>query len=295
MATPHRPAIDKQLESMPPLPITVTRVLEVTENPLSSANDLMKAILPDQTMCLAILKFANSVIYGRPKKVASLEMAIVVLGFDEIRTIVLGKAAVTAIRHNLREHRNNLTKFWEHAFTCGLAARIIADHLGMKSGQLFMAGLLHDFGKLAQLLAYPQQYDITTRSSLISNVTSLAEEQLRFSASHAAAGARLLQHWQFPDMLVAALRYHHAPEQANIFSRYALVVQLADFLAHCCTLVQQPDEQRLKDLLDRHLPEFLRQWQDSQLPWEETTLEYLYTWTKVDRQHGSAILDILAV
>jgi HD-like signal output (HDOD) protein len=100
MTTQHA-SIDKQLERLPPLPITVTWVLRVTANPESSANDLMKAILPDQTMCVTVLRVANSALYGRPKKVASLEKAIVVLGFDEVRSIVLGKAVLTTFRDML--------------------------------------------------------------------------------------------------------------------------------------------------------------------------------------------------
>jgi HD-like signal output (HDOD) protein len=294
MTTSRQPSIDKQLEALPPLPITVARVMEVTANPLSSANDLMKAILPDQAMCVAILKIANSVLYGRPKKVASLETAIVVLGFDEIRNIVLGKAAVTTFRDVLKTRHKELENFWDHAFTCGLAARIVAEHLGLQSGQFFIAGLLHDFGKLAMLLAFDQRYDPGRWFTEISTPGMLSAEMDSFSTTHAEVGSRLLQHWQFPDTLISSLRYHHAPGQAGKLVGYALVVQLADFLAHCCRHPERLDERFLKELLQRDLPGFLENWQQRKLPWEETTLEYLFAWLKVDREHGSSILDILA-
>jgi HD-like signal output (HDOD) protein len=294
MTHTRQPGIDKQLEALPPLPLTVAQVMEVTADPLSSANDLMKAILPDQAMCVAILKIANSALYGRPKKVASLETAIVVLGFDEIRNIVLGKAAVTTFSDIFKTRRAALKHFWDHAFTCGLAARIVAEHLGLQSGQFFIAGLLHDFGKLAMLLAFDRRYDPDRWLSEISTEASLAGEIELFSTTHAEVGGRLLHHWHFPDTLISALRYHHLPRQAGKLVGYALVVQLADFLAHCCALTEDPDDDALKELLARNLPGFLDTWQERNLPWEETTLEYLFAWLKVDRKHGSSILDILA-
>ncbi|BDD89330.1 HDOD domain-containing protein [Desulfofustis limnaeus] len=293
MTTQH-PSIDKQLERLPPLPVTVTRVLHVTANPESSANDLMKAILPDQTMCVTILRVANSALYGRPKKVASLEKAIVVLGFDEIRSIVLGKAALTTFRDMLRNHQAELEGFWDHAFTCGLAARIIAEYIGLQSGQFFMAGLLHDFGKLAMLLAFPGKYEIRNWMTALSDGRLLKQEMADFGVSHAVVGSRLLQHWQFPDTLISALRHHHQPNQAGSHCGYALVVQLADFLAHCCNAEEKPNETTLKELLAEQLPAFVEQWRQGKLPWEETTLEYLFAWLWVDRSHGRAILDILA-
>ena len=86
-----RSSIEKQIESLPPLPITVSRVMEALADTDCSANNLVKAILPDQAMCMAILKIANSVLYGRPKRVSSLETAVMVLGFNEVQSIVLGK------------------------------------------------------------------------------------------------------------------------------------------------------------------------------------------------------------
>ena len=95
----HITEVLNQIDSFPALPATVNRVIEITGNPESSANDLMQAILPDQSMCIAILKLANSAFFGRPRKVASIEEAIVVLGFQEIRNIILTQAVLTLSRN----------------------------------------------------------------------------------------------------------------------------------------------------------------------------------------------------
>jgi len=290
----HQSPIERQLEALPPLPPTVTRVIELTANPESSANDLVKALLPDQTMCVTILKFANSVLYGRPKKVSSLETAVMVLGFTEIQGIVMAKAAVTSFCKLFEENRQMLDQFWNHAFNCGLAARIISENMNLKSGQFFIAGLLHDLGKLAMALTYKENY--MAEDWLLNFTTSqeLAHEKEQFSISHDEIGARLLERWKFPDNLVSALRHHHAAAPAESSSDYPLVIQVADFLSHLLNLAEPPDERQLKTLFEQNLPAFESRWQQQQLPWQDITLEWWFTWLQVDAKHGSEILDVLA-
>ncbi len=294
MNVPESLLIKQQIEAFPPMPITVSRVLEVTNNPESSANDLVKAILPDQTMCIAVLKIANSVLYGRPKQVDSLETAVTVLGFNEIQSIVLGKAAVTAFKEIAKAHAKEIDLFWDHAFTCGLAARIIGEHINKASGQFFIAGLLHDIGKLAMLLIFGEKYNASKWFSGLSDAAKLEEEKTTFATNHDIVGGQLLQHWQFPDTLIAALGYHHAPQSAPKLSIYPLIIQVADFLSFMCIQPETADELTLKTALHEHLPNFEQQWRQLNLPLEEITLESWYAWLKVDRGNGSDILDILA-
>jgi HD-like signal output (HDOD) protein len=295
MNEPKLLSIAQQIEAFPLMPITVSKVIEVTNNPESSANDLVKAILPDQTMCIAILKIANSVLYGRPKKVSSLENAVSVLGFNEIQNIVLAKAAVKAFKQIPKEHKKEIDMLWDHAFTCGLAARIIGEHITQPSGQFFIAGLLHDIGKLAMLLILGKKYNTSTWLSGLSNSAKLEEEKETFSITHDEVGARLLKHWQFPDTLIAAVNYHHAPHSSPNLQIYPLIIQVADFLSLMYDQNQAADEQTLKTGLNEHLPNFEEQWRLQNLPLEEITLESWYTWLKVDKSHGSDILDILAL
>lgn len=288
-------SIERHIESLPPLSTTVTEVLAAVNNPESSANDLVKAILPDQAMCLAILKIANSALYGHSKQIGSLESAVVVLGFNEVQNIVLAKAAVQAIKPSLRSHEQQLKPFWEHSFTCGLAARVIGESINQPSGQFFVAGLFHDIGKLAMLIALGEKYDADKWLKGFSTAAKLEEEKATFAVSHDLIGSRLLQRWQFPDNLVAALRYHHSPGNAPKLLGYPLIIQLADFLSSMYILPEPPDERMLKTSLDTYLPDFVPQWLKMKLPWEDITLESWFAWLKVDRDNGSGVLDILAM
>lgn len=292
--SPKTRSIQEQIESFPALPVTVTRVMEITADPESTANDLVKAILPDQSMCVAILKMANSALYGRSKKISSVESAIVVLGFDEVQNIVLGKAAVSTFQPLFKDRKSELNQFWEHSFTCGLAAKNIGEHINLSTGQLFIGGLLHDIGKLAMLLAFGEDYDISKYLAGFTDTDRLQSEKSQFSTTHDMLGSQLLEHWLFPDTLVTALCYHHSPHKAEEVQLFPLVLQLADFLAYMCLQEESVDESTLKDALATHLPDFENQWQKHDTPWEETSLELWLNWLRVDREHGSAILDILS-
>ena len=105
-----------QVDSLPPLPSTVSKVLAVTADPESSQDDLVNAILPDQAMCVTILKFANSAFFGIPRDVATMSKAVNVLGFNEVHNIVLGKAVLNSFKKIGRKNKKAITAFWYHSF-----------------------------------------------------------------------------------------------------------------------------------------------------------------------------------
>ncbi|BHH81828.1 HDOD domain-containing protein [Desulforhopalus sp. 52FAK] len=294
MTNPKPLSIAQQVESFPLMPITVSKVIEVTNNPESCANDLVKAVLPDQTMCIAILKMANSALYGRPKKVASLETAVTVLGFNEVQNIVLAKATVGAFKQIPKKSKQDVELLWSHSFTCGLSARIIAEHINQDSGLLFIAGLLHDIGKLAMMLILEDRYESSRWLPGLSSQSKLDAEKENFTLTHDEVGGRLLKHWQFPDRLIEAVNYHHTPVLGPGEHIFPLILQLADFLSLMYEHNEAADEKTLKDALSWHLPDFEDHWRQQKLPLEDISLESWYNWLKVDIRHGSEILDILA-
>ncbi len=287
--------IDQIIDSLPPLPLTVAKVIKVTTNPQSSADDLLKAVVSDQTMCAAILKIANSVLYGHPQKISSLRTAIVVLGMEEVQSIVLGKAAISTFRALFKENKEELSLFWEHSFVCGLAAKIIAESLGLVTGQFFMGGLLHDIGKLVMFLAMPEKYLPKDWMLAFTSTARLEEEKVKFSVSHDIVGARLLRKWLFPENLTLALEYHHQPQNAPTLHGYPLVVQLADTLSFLCCNEGFLEEQRPITVVTHYLPEIQVLWESRNMQWDPVRIESWLAWLKIDREYGSSIINILSV
>jgi len=287
--------IDHIIESLPPLPLTVANVIKVTTNPDSSAEDLMKAVLPDQTMCAAILKIANSVLYGQSQKISSLQSAIVLLGINEVQSIVMGKAAISTFRSLFKENKEEMAIFWDHSFISGLAAKIIAENLGLVTGQFFMGGLLHDIGKLVMFLALPDQYSPRDWMIPFTNGERLEEEKTKFSVSHDVVGARLLRKWLFPENLILALEYHHHPEDSPSLHGYPLVVQLADILAFLCCHEDLAEDQNPANVVVEYLPDIKERWEERKLKWDPVGIESWLAWLKIDREYGSSIINVLSL
>lgn len=285
--------IEEKIDSFPPLPATVARVIEVTNTPESSASDLLRAVVSDQSICTAILKIANSSLFGRPKEVRSLESAIMVLGFNEVRSIVLANAVVSSFNVMTKQHKLAVTSFWEHAFTAGLAAKIIGEHLNRAAGQYFIAGLLHDIGKLAMLLTFDEEYPPATWMAKFSSEEQLSDEKHAFAISHGQIGSHLLRKWHFPEDILATIEFHHAPLEAIEFASFAQVIQLADALSYfCCNSIVEDND--LITSITTYLPGIEKRWLGLKLPWQDVLIELWYTWLKIDREHGSSIMTFLS-
>ena len=296
MSDTYYSRIEKNIDSFPSLPSTVAEVMNVVNHPESSAKELTQAILPDQSMCVAILKIANSVLYGRPKKVSSLETAITILGFDEIQNIVLSRSVLNSFGTVFKRNDQTIRDFWDHSFTCALAAKVIAEHFSISSpGRFFIGGLIHDIGKLAMLLTFPEEYPADHWLVGFSSHDKLDEERQLFSISHEEVGSRLLAKWDFPEALVNALQYHHNPGQCDKHQGFPLIIQLADALAYICCNMPKEEVKNVSQLISEMIPGVEKAWQQNNLPWENVKLDMWYSWAEIERRHGSSILSILVV
>ncbi len=223
-----------KIQSMPTLPTIALRVIEAASDPKSSANDLMKIISPDVSLTTKILKIANSPFYGLTREVSTLQHAVTVLGFLEIRTLVIVTAAFESFKDFEQNEKFDINKFWKHSFCCGLAARVIAKDLNNKSNELFVAGLLHDIGKLAMYLAFPIEF--MTHEEIMSPLkikyTAFEAEKGVFGMTHDEVGMKLLERWMFPKSLITAVGFHHHPRKADKKSLYPVIIHVADLLTH---------------------------------------------------------------
>lgn len=287
-------AIIRQVDSFPALPATVNKVMAVTGDPESTANDMMRAILPDQSMCATILKIANSAFFGLPRQVSTIERAVMVLGFEEIRNIVLGKAVFTSFQKMPKQSKEETDLFWDHSFTCGIAAKIIAADLGHSSSEMFIAGLIHDIGKLAMLMTFPQDYSLLFELSKPHQFRNVLHEYEEYSTSHDEIGRRILTRWLFPEKLINACGHHHHPEQLPINERQQpIIIQMADLLS---LMYCSPDNYSADDIstiFEDFLPESQSVWEEAELPWSPEQIGQWFEILLDQRKRDEAILDII--
>jgi len=233
-----------QIESMPTLPTVALRVMEVTSNPRSSASDLMKIVGPDISLTTKILKIANSPFYGLTREISSLQHAVTILGFKEIRNLVISTVAFESFKSFKQNKIFDINKFWRHSFCCGLAAKIIAVDLKNTSNELFVAGLIHDIGKLVMYIAFPVEFLklVDMMSPLKLKYTAFEAEKNVFEIVHDEVGMKLLKKWLFPESLITAVGFHHHPEAADKKSPFPIIVHVADILAHVYEMQLEKEE-----------------------------------------------------
>ncbi len=245
MSTHAASTLVTKLKSIPTLPTIALRVMEITANQKSSASDLMAIISPDVSLTTKILKIANSPFYGLTREISSLQHAVTVLGFKEIRNLVISSVAFESFKNLKQDGKFDITKFWRHSFYCALAAKNIAVNLKIESSDLFVAGLVHDIGKLAMYITFPSDYmmQLEIMDPVRLKYTSFEAEKSIFGMTHDEVGMKLLKKWMFPESLLIAVGYHHHPQEADNKSLFPIIVYVADILTHIYEM-QIEDEER---------------------------------------------------
>jgi HD-like signal output (HDOD) protein len=292
MSQANLDAIYGQIDALPSLPSIVTEVLEVTGDPESSANDLMRAILPDQSMCATILKIANSAFFGLPREVSTVEKAVMVLGFDEVKNIVLGKAVFNSFKELNSTNREGIESFWGHCFNCGLAAKVLAERINLSPSELFISGLIHDIGKLAMLLSFPTIYSHLLLASEENWMENISKEKELFFISHDEVAYTILKRWLFPSQLTRAVGYHHRPEKTESFQLLAATVQMADIIAHIDAYSINTKVTDYKALMMNARTDVFDQWHAHQLPCDEKEVDKWFSLLKASQEKDTAILTI---
>lgn len=286
-------ALYAQIDSLPSLPAIVSDVLEVTGDPESSANDLMRAILPDQSMCVAILKIANSAFFGLPREVSTLEKAVMVLGFDEIKNIVLAKAVFNSFKGMTANNKQIVEQFWSHSFTCGLAGKILAEQSDQSPSEGFIVGLLHDIGKLAMLITFPNIYSPLLQNNEPGGRKNLRRERELFFISHDEVARKILNRWLFPDRLIKAISGHHDPEGAEDMALLAATAQMADAMAYIEESTSgAAASEDFQNLLLQYNPSLFTIWQQENLEFGREEVVRWFELLRTSKEKDTAILTI---
>lgn len=211
-------SIEKALADLPALPNVVMRVLEETEKPSASAVNVEKLIASDQALASKVLRVVNSAYYGLSGQVSTLSQAIVILGMKQVRNLVLSVAAMGALKPKTSRQSEVLKLFWLHSLTAAAAGNFVAERKGLPSKDvetLFVAGLLHDIGRLFLFCTFTQTYDqVIAFSTEKGVVVERAEEQL-LGMNHGGIGAKMAKQWHLPEVLCSLIETHEGPLEAS--------------------------------------------------------------------------------
>ncbi|MDP2847413.1 MAG: HDOD domain-containing protein [Humidesulfovibrio sp.] len=215
----HRPSIDATLalvDNIPAFSKSVTRVLHLASDLNCSARDLLEVVSTDPVLTMKVLRLVNSAYFGRSQKVTSVHQAMVTLGLNTLKNVALSLAMLGALPKK-SSSGFDIDALWEHSLAVGLAARRLARQQNLsrtEAEDCFVAGLLHDVGKLVLAQFRPQEFADALDEARQQGRPLHEAERASIGVDHAELGAALARRWELPPALVNALAGHHDPEAA---------------------------------------------------------------------------------
>lgn len=228
----------REISHIATLPEVTLRIIELVEDPTSTAQDLHGVISNDPALSSRILKVVNSSFYGLPGQIASINRAIVMLGLNAVKNIAIAASLAKLFRGGDLTPSFSAKELWNHSNATAIGCKLISDGMGMGMGdEAYLAGLIHDIGIMVEM-----QYD---RSKLIDAldkagagpdgaplVSLLRTEQEVFGADHQHFGRGLCIKWKFPAPFSGATGFHHNPLSAPAEqTKLVAVVHAADCIA----------------------------------------------------------------
>lgn len=221
----------KSVRDLPPLPQSVERVLQLTDDPQSSVGEVAAAVSMDQALVADILKLANSAYYGFSRRIGTIQEAIVLLGFATVRSLIFASSVKGLLGRKMEGYFLEAGELWHHSLGCAVAARVVAKRARYRGVEnAFVAGLLHDIGKVVLSFYVRDQFAAIVELTKGSDMSFIQAERQVLGIDHCEVGSAIAQHWNLPDDLAAAIRDHHQPSRAGEARDLASIVHLADAL-----------------------------------------------------------------
>lgn len=219
------------IEDFAPLPAVATRVMDMVADPDTNAADLESVLQGDVSLVTAVLKLANSAFYGLRRQVISLRHALVLLGKNEVRDLVISRVMFRAFKVPEGRQKALMVGVWKHSLECALAAECIAEQCATESSMCFLGGMLHDIGKLVIVQKFLKEIEDLDRYGQLVEKNGLEVELELLGCGHDELGFQLLHRWMFPPQLVEVVQNHHRYDDIAVCGRPSQILILADLLS----------------------------------------------------------------
>lgn len=214
----------RQQKALPTLPGIVSKLTQMVADPKVSADRIGQIIAKDHILAAKILKLVNSAFYGFPGRISTVSNAVILLGFNVIRSLILSASIFETME-------KSLVGLWEHSLGCAALSNVIARRIGLNDPEeVSTAGLLHDIGKVVIRENLGEDISMVDEILLQKPMSLYAAEREILKTDHAEVGKRLGRRWNLPDMLTEPIAYHHEPKKSKIHYRVSAVVHVADVL-----------------------------------------------------------------
>lgn len=231
--------------NLPIIPQILVQLIDLCHQPEIDLQAVGKLIKKDAAMATKVLQLCNSAFIGARSAFVNVEQAVVYLGADTVKNLAISVSVQQVFRKVETNGLLNIDRFWYHSYQNAILARRIADAVAYPNpSEAYLAGLLHDLGKLLLWMAFPGKYvPLLLKGIRCHNGRLSFLEQEKLHINHCEAGAWLIEQWGLPLMIADAIRYHHHPvdevEQALPLTR---ITYLADLVSHSDNPEQECNE-----------------------------------------------------
>lgn len=234
-----------KIEELPTLPIVSQKILQLMTDENVSYRDIVKLVENDQSLALKIMKIANSAFFGSLTKISSLEHAMVKLGMNEVRSIVLA-VSVYDFFSNSDSGSFDRERFWKHGIICSQTAKYLGNYYRIGNDDtLFLSGLVHDMGK-AVLDEYFHDEFLNIVGYLEQKRSTFGEaEKAVLGTTHYQIAAKLMSQWKFPKKIILQVLYHHAPWADKTYETGSTMVYLANIVTKMAGYSCHKDEEEM--------------------------------------------------
>jgi len=225
-----------KIHNLPTPPIVFTQITKVVNNPDTSAYDIAAIISEDPALTAKVLKLTNSSFYGISGTITNVKQAIVILGLEAVKSLVISASVFESFTKSGKLDGNYLESFWRHSLSVAFMAKIICRVKKMGSIQLaeraFSGGLLHDIGKL--IISSHLTADHEKIAKILETDSRIPQDDAEMQTlgfNHADIGSYLAIKWNLPESIILAIQNHHDPRSVASDKETA-IIHLADYLAH---------------------------------------------------------------
>lgn len=226
--------IKKAVDDLPPMPTVIMKIQQLLSDPNSNTGQIAELIETDQAIAVKVLKLANSAFYGLSGKVTSIQHAAVILGYKTLGELITIAGFSGLMGKKLPGYGYNTDELWKHSLAVALGSKIIAEKIQPEAtNEMLTAGLIHDIGKIIlDPYVFEKRKDFETLLEN-ENLTFLEAEKQILGFDHADIASEVCKNWKLPDLLTAAIKYHHYPSLSN-GNEIAFILHLADYISVLC-------------------------------------------------------------
>lgn len=243
-----------QVYNIPSIPKLVQELINNFDNENSNSREIAKKLQMDQALSAKVLRLANSARYGAGRKINSIDSAVIILGFDSLKTLVIASGVTSACKNI---PGLNQKQFWRTSFSVANVAKMLAKLARQDGDVAFTCGMLHNIGDTLLFLAHKDQMlhinsVLQLEEAAMTGVSKSALEQTQFGCTYMDVGAELARRWNFPEEICLAIANQEQPEKTGTNVLYPLLINLAVRIHNSISSGKMPAEV-VGDLPQNHL------------------------------------------